>query len=137
MGCDIHLYVEIKSKGKWLLYNQPGVSRNYSLFAKMANVRNQGGAVTPISEPRGLPEDISEATKVCFDYDEPDAHSMSYLTLIEINRLEKWWKESNSLEKQSFNQVFGWLFGNGYDDLQDLTKPPRVEDVRFVFWFDN
>jgi hypothetical protein len=40
--------------------------RNYSLFALLANVRNSAG-VKPISEPRGLPEDVSEIVKKISD----------------------------------------------------------------------
>ena len=133
MGCDIHLKVEVKSRGKWLLFNQPYVNRNYELFEKMAGVR--GDVSEAIAAPRGLPDDISEGTQLVYDYDEPDAHSMSYLTLIEISRLEKWW--NNQEYKQFFNSEFGYLFGNDYSDLDELANPLEVEDVRFVFWFDN
>lgn len=136
MGCDISLKVEVKVKGKWLLFNQPRVDRNYELFEKMAGVR--GDVSNAISEPKGLPDDISEGTKLVYEYEKDDAHSESYLTLLEIGLLEKWYEEQ-AYEGTSrwFNSQFGYLFGNGYNDTDELNDPPIIEDVRFVFWFDN
>ena len=61
MGCDIHANFEIKVNNKWLYYSNPDIDRNYDLFARMANVRNNRG-IKPIDDPRGLPEDITETT---------------------------------------------------------------------------
>jgi hypothetical protein len=64
-------------------------ARSYIWFAVLANVRNGYGfagvythePLVPISEPRGLPEDIGEgAAEFCEHYD----HTPSYLTLKEI-----------------------------------------------------
>jgi hypothetical protein len=72
MGCDIHLYIEYKSKekdfGKYKYKQQwqsfggkinPG--RNYAMFALMANVRNyyNDGKLPVLIEPRGMPADSS------------------------------------------------------------------------------
>jgi hypothetical protein len=69
MGCDIHLFVEVRDGGAWrpvkVAWDMFG--RNYDLFAILAGVRNGcgfAGSVTgtgfvPISEPRGLPADLS------------------------------------------------------------------------------
>jgi len=71
MGCDIHIWTEIKSKetGKWEISKQdifpdgdtkktssPFDRRSYRLFALLADVRNNAGII-PISEPKGLPDD--------------------------------------------------------------------------------
>lgn len=134
MGCDIHTFVEVKHKGKWLLYNHPDVGRNYDLFEKMAGVR--GDVKNAISPPKGLPEDVSEATQLYYDYEEPDAHSESFLTLLEIGLLAKWYGEQG-YGNYGFDSEFGYLFGNGFTDMDELTNPPPIEDIRFVFWFDN
>jgi hypothetical protein len=68
MGCDIHLYIEYKSKKtefdgyetRWQSSGgriNPG--RNYAMFALMANVRNcySDGKLPVLVEPRGMPED--------------------------------------------------------------------------------
>ncbi|MEC0035902.1 hypothetical protein P4L29_15740 [Bacillus cereus] len=57
--------------------------RNYYLFATLANVRN-GKGFTPISEPKGLPVDVSPEMKKISDYWDRDGHSHSYLTLKEL-----------------------------------------------------
>jgi hypothetical protein len=68
MGCDIHLYIEYKSKkprydgseSNWASFGDrinPG--RNYAMFGLMANVRNcySDGKLPVLVEPRGMPED--------------------------------------------------------------------------------
>ena len=68
MGCDIHLYIEYKSKktefdgydSGWQSFGKsinPG--RNYAMFGLMANVRNcySDGKLPVLVEPRSMPED--------------------------------------------------------------------------------
>ena len=70
MGCDIHLYIEYKSKktefdgydSGWQSFGgriNPG--RNYAMFGLMANVRNcySDGKLPVLVERRGMPEDAS------------------------------------------------------------------------------
>lgn len=121
MGCDIHLAVEVRRNGRWtrevvvpesarsewLLKSAAGEpegwearravrtwydDRNYEVFAVLADVRNNGH-ITPISQPRGLPDDMDEATRKLTgedddDYDEDEIslgdHSQSWLTLAEL-----------------------------------------------------
>ncbi len=144
MGCDIHLHVEVKIKGRWLHYNHPQISRNYNLFCMMAGVRKYGedGEPKPISEPRGLPDDLSDTTRFDFDWDEPDAHSMSWLSAEEAGKVQKW-HDDNRKVKDSLTPVFGYVFGNYVDshleypeDCKEL-KERGFEDTRVVFWFDN
>ena len=150
MGCDIHLHVEIKVKGnnEWQHYNQPHCDRYYPLFAKMANVRNyeQYGPIEPISQPKGFPEDASLTTKFCYDYQYGDAHSASWLNLDEIKELSKWFnkelKKSDDYHGFESNNRFGYLFGNPFEGFNPPVKPSAgypedLQDVRFVFWFDN
>lgn len=108
MGTDIHLYVERREGAKWVSCDvwetdkyEPGIKtvpygkhfyddRNYDLFAILANVRNGSGfagvdtgdGFVPLSEPRGLPEDMSpeltaEATRSM-------EHTPSWVTLKEL-----------------------------------------------------
>lgn len=66
MGCDIHLYIEYRSKkvehdgvkDSWLDFGgriNPG--RNYALFALMAGVRDYTNKIQLMVPPRGMPED--------------------------------------------------------------------------------
>ena len=139
MGCDIHLHIECKINGEWYHYNHPDVKRDYDLFAKMAGVR---GDIDPISEPRGLPDDITFLTQ--FDAEVHwgiDGHSHSYLTVEEIQRLKEWYETQlpPAAPLFRFYDIFGFLFGNSFDGILKYPNdyPFGVEDVRFVFWFDN
>jgi len=69
MGTDIHLAAEYYQEGRWhLAHIELPCYRNYRAFAILADVRNgytfagfdTGDPVIPISEPRDLPEDMSE-----------------------------------------------------------------------------
>lgn len=107
MGCDIHVCCERKTyEGKWVncdhfklnpYFDVDGDDeeidkwwivpifddRNYALFATLADVRNYG-YIKPISEPRGLPDDIHYITKELADSWGNDGHSHSYYTLKEL-----------------------------------------------------
>jgi hypothetical protein len=142
MGCDIHLHVEIKVNGEWHHYANPSVQPFYALFAKMAGVRNYDN-ITPITPPRGLPEDVTAVTRFDAEYWAEDAHSHSYLNAEEISELVQWIKTKpftfgfNRVEVESY--LFGYLFGNNFSEFTRYLKDRRhgLEDVRFVFWFDN
>lgn len=66
-------------------YNLVGFcnDRNYDLFSILADVRNYGN-MDYISQPKGLPEDITEIVKKDADEWDLDGHSHSYLTLKEL-----------------------------------------------------
>jgi len=147
MGCDIHLHVEIKIKGRWFCYNSPDIGRDYGLFYKLASVRGPRLGVTPIDDPRGLPDDISAITALNAANMDGDGHSHSYITAEEIASLCKWAKESGRKGEPEWmdwqDSTFGYLFGNGmeswweYPEDNKHLKELGMEDVRFVFWFDN
>lgn len=80
MGCDIHGTFQRKTQRGWQdVDTEYEFNRHYQLFAVLAGVRNghgfasisTGDPVTPISEPRGIPDD--------FTGDLGD-HSFSWLT---------------------------------------------------------
>lgn len=118
MGCDIHFYVEKKVKDKWKSadtfekkdgdwYDQRDEfygDRNYNLFAILADVRNghgfagskTGEGFRPISQPRGLPDDISKETKRQSDSMGCDGHSHSWFTLREL--LDYDWTQVTKLQ---------------------------------------
>jgi len=106
MGCDIHLHIEVKKNGQWVeheweskyntgqfyqdgtpmvdhfaLFEDPlWISRNYMLFAILADVRNRN-EVEPISCPRGLPREMSDTVRKRAEYWDLDAHSHSFIYL--------------------------------------------------------
>jgi len=142
MGCDIHLHVEVKHVDKgWLHYAHPKIERWYELFAKMAGVRNYDNDVEPLYPPRGLPNDISEVTRLCYEWEVDDAHSMSWLGRKEIAILNEFISKHPLNSKRSwedFDTRCGYLFGNSlaFKDT-DEYKPEWLKDCRVVFWFDN
>ena len=109
MGCDIHMVLERKIGDEWVGlhdYSAPepealreftvgkGESvptgrwlsfkareRNYQLFGELAGVRTDG---TLGNQPRGLPDDMSQLTRVTADGWGMDGHSHSYLSLREF-----------------------------------------------------
>lgn len=125
MGCDIHLFVEKRVKGKWVTADKWEVDkdsedtpkrkhvpydkcfykgRNYNLFAILADVRNgrgfagvkTGAGFNPISEPRGLPDDVTPEVGLEAAGWAGDGHSHSWLTVHEL--LEYDWTQTTMLE---------------------------------------
>lgn len=119
MGCDIHMFIEQRDVGgSWVSADTwyqdeddpsrktvykwgPGLtrlagplysSRNYDLFAILADVRNgrgfagcdTGGGFVPISAPRGVPEDASPEYRAQVENWSGDGHSHSYFTVAEL-----------------------------------------------------
>lgn len=140
MGCDIHMHIEVKLDGAWQHYGAPRVNRNYDLFEKLAGVR--GDAENAIALPKGLPADATLVTLRDYEGWEGDAHSATWLEESEIEQLEEWLKTqpgrfgSLDLEHEVLNT---YLFGSSFTGHKRYPEDnrQRVEDVRFVFWFDN
>lgn len=140
MGCDIHLHVEVKIKGKWEHYNHPHINRNYDLFSMMAGVRQYATTPTPISQPRGLPGDVSTTTLFDCVYDGSDGHSHSWLSSLQAGAVQNWYKREVDSDAPP---LFGYLFGNYIDSYIENPKDGErlfqmgFSDARVVFWFDN
>ena len=141
MGCDIHVHVEFKIRGKWLHYNRPNVNRNYALFAAMAGVRAFEDSDPPIAEPRGIPKNATETTKFDFKRYGEDAHTPSWLSCKEMAVLEKQAAEFYGEKAGPWDMArdFGWFFGGSFSGFTEYPndRPAGVQDVRVVFWFDN
>jgi len=103
MGCDIHVYCEVKNDaGAWRTadrfeanhYDDGDLdfqvdpvykTRNYALFTALAtDVRRYNDEQASLGEAKGLPPDMSSHTKAEYDRWESDAHNMSYFTLAEL-----------------------------------------------------
>jgi hypothetical protein len=155
MGCDIHMYAEENySEERWIVVeepifadpyyspdreicrwntpytSQPYRGRNYDLFALLAGVRNYN-KIRPISEPKGLPEDVSRIIKAYSDDWDVDGHSHSWLTLAELQAWD--WASQNRME--TWAEAVGSFFTETMPALAKLAKDPT--NIRIVFWFDN
>jgi len=152
MGCDIHSYVEVKRNGQWEkvgnifrgyydedeLIDEPFYYRSYGLFGFLADVRNYS-VVPVISQPKGIPSDISTEVKKELEEWDSDAHSLSCLTLKELldfNYDQKFidMRAISDAPKISVKDFLGEKFSKLISQLQTLGDP---ENVRVVFWFDN
>lgn len=161
MGCDIHLFCEAKKSvmdiKKWVncdnwkvnpyynpteteeyepeyIPNSAYSSRNYALFAKLADVRSYGKDVC-IDSPRGLPSDVTPYTRRESDRWGDDGHSASWFTLRELMVHQK---ESGGLEDlidniiPLYKETF-WIWRD--KDKEAMNK--NLDNFRVVFWFDN
>lgn len=176
MGCDIHIYIEQKGSdgiwynrdyfvpvpvtSKWRKYERvPIISyRSYALFAFLANVRNYDN-IPCLDDPRGLPGNLSEDVWSEWEKWEPDAHSASYFTLLELieaqedlkdkfykNREEVSWpfavdafdKFVDELKKRA--DILGIISDFEWYSIHQEIREKAMEkatQLRIVFWFDN
>jgi hypothetical protein len=99
MGTDIHGFLEArwKSDRPWWRACEIEDSRNYRVFAVLADVRNGRGfagvvshePIKPIAEPRGLPDDHTTGWGEDAEGEFGD-HSFSWLSLAEISEWPGW-----------------------------------------------
>jgi hypothetical protein len=94
MGCDIHIYVEKKVEDKWEYIegkfgsekypaDAPFDWRCYDIFSFLAGVRNRS-SITPLAEPIGLPDDMSEYVREIFHRWRYDIHNCSWFLASEL-----------------------------------------------------
>lgn len=141
MGCDIHLFAEIQVKDQWHLLNVINTRAGYWLFSRLANVRNSGG-FTPISTPRGWPDDASIVSQLYKEGWGVDAHSFSWISAAEIRQLfddlygtecPSWMPDKELWKVIRENGIYGLKFGDCLNDDWDSC----VDNVRWIFFFDN
>lgn len=147
MGCDIHLFAEVKINGKWEHYGEIRFPRRYAAFGYLAGVRCPEFRAIP---DRAFPTDLALMTQIHYDHWESDGHSHGYLIGEEIPKFIEWCKMElhgkgfGGDTEASFD--FEWdtncyFFGDGWsywkDRVEDSPELKCIEDVRFIFWFDN
>ena len=156
MGCDIHIYTEVKIKDKWTcvdpmrLYDYEQDSyvrsiyitkrqiyegRNYYLFGALAGVRCYGGPDL-IDSPRGIPLDVSDVIQEISDFELE--HTPCWLSLSDLKQY-KWYKQ-NKCYKDALRYFFSRRIKNStVNKLTRLQKKYKVtsEEIRVVFWFDS
>lgn len=136
MGCDIHLFVEVKKEGEWECISDDWYDgRSYSLFGILADVRNYS-KFPPISKPRGLPEDFS--LKSYREHYGWDGHSDSYYSLKELLDFN-WDRQVYDYRDIPKETTYRKAVGNFVEKLHCLEAELgcNPENVRLVFWFDN
>ncbi len=133
MGCDIHLHQEVKMDGEWRHYGHPAIHRSYELFGLMAGVR---GSATPVAEAKGVPNDMTYLTQFSYDQWIEYNHHASWLGAEEIKEVIERFCTKDIWEAGDW---FGYLFGSSWVGYIKYSKdlPEKLEDIRWVFWFDN
>lgn len=151
MGCDIHLFAEVKKSGRWESIDKYTKNENfgkyeherefeiayedrfytggrcYNVFAALCGVRDFEftNEVPRISEPKGLPDDVSDNVKIEVDIYGSDAHSKNWNTLKELKEFD--WSRYGTTCDGFRNEVIPKMEAQGVGD----------EDVRIVYFFDN
>lgn len=161
MGADIHSRAEVNWGASWEVVEdaiwraphfrddepvtfwnvpytvEPFWERNYALFGLLADVRNYWD-ITPIAQPRGVPEDASSVWRGVVDYWDRDLHSMSWFTYDELKAVRQN-LHGEVVFGDGTSESYEALFGQTLDDV--LAPVSRIADrnipVRFVFGFDN
>lgn len=133
MGCDIHAIVQAKKDGKWVdVESKWKQDRHYFLFSWLADVRNGYGfagvptyaPITPISTPRGLPDDF-EVSSAMHQVTDPKVmgHRAEYL------------EEGDTPEMYMGDHSHSWLTA---DEILAAQSPDKVWQTGIVerSWFD-
>ena len=165
MGTDIHFYVEILKDDKWIDFDYMKNSRDedgkvdwkklnddpfyvdrcYNLFSILADVRNgygfagcsTGEKFVPISQPRGLPLDLSDETNKKSDDWECDGHGHSWLMLHELldydwlNQKRYHYGIVNKFEYIEFiknGKPFSWS-GGVFGELTKIVSNEEMDEV--------
>lgn len=156
MGCDIHSWAEKKTatgyeavSGTFTDGPCPFDWRSYGMFAFLSGLRNYS-QVTPISEPRGFPDDLSDDG----DRDAADmyGHSPSWLSVSELVGFDYEQQfEDRRITVQTEPNIYngsgtaepGGGFLTTYRTFlgaaffADLKTLQDIGADRVVFWFDN
>ena len=132
MGCDIHYIIEKKVEDKWIgvfttagLYwecHPEGKNRNYDFFGRLANVREYD-ANHP--DPKGIPDDISDLSRMCISEIGTDGHSHSYCTAGEF--CDAFNKNKRKKGQRPEHEILGIY----------IEEDVNINDLRVVFYFDN
>lgn len=148
MGCDIHIYVERVARYVGTDDEQSAIclmhedvcydDRNYRLFSWLAGVRQyaepgESDYIEPLSQPRGLPADLSPGVKRSIDNWGADLHSKTWFTLKELLEVP--------VVPEYAQRFFIWLstlHGEGAEAAQHGSMGHyKPETIRLIIGFDN
>lgn len=162
MCCDIHSFAEVRKNGKWEKVgdvfplgdwsrnyfkkdfgDRPINWRDYSLYGWLADVRNYS-CVPAISQPRGIPDDVSPEVAQEINNWADDGHSHSWLSLSELLAVD-YEKVLNPRNGAAFADegegmhitLREHLSERYFRVLETLKTLGSPDDVRIVFWFDS
>ena len=139
MATGIHAFGEVKIAGKWHLHSKFEIGQSYSLFNKIAGINTEHYSEDILVPLKGMPEDVSLVPLRYFQNLHEDAHSATWFSQSEIKELIDWMKRKGRYTCSDIDQTFGYVFGQYWSNALSHKEyiPKDLEDVRFVFWFDN
>lgn len=144
MGTTIHAHIEVKKNNTWFHYATPDVNRNYMLFAATNGERledfrpNVRDKIIPQTSIKGLPDDISDITKICYEYDinGRHVHGEGALTANDIRNLQRHLYELNEMELNYQNKWCLETLFKTYINDGTIASHKGWDDARIVFWYD-
>ncbi|MHC5253162.1 hypothetical protein ACYRFS_12760 [Listeria kieliensis] len=118
--------IEKDRKRDWIYWGQ-----NYSVFAVLANVRNQhsffslnrGDIFEPICQPKGMPKDPSEVLRRHWEEYREVGYSSSYLTLKELKAFD--WKSKQVMR-------CGYVGEENYLKFVDDKKKGKCSEASYI-----
>lgn len=128
MGTDIHGVIQVKLMGRWKSVSLFPAFRDYSAFAALADIRNDG-SITPISLPRGVPEDFELRDDGYYYGDawmDMGDHSHSWVRFCELIRHIERYGAGDGILLKCLEYI-----------MMDVSSIYRGADVRVVFGFDS
>lgn len=139
MDTDIHTFAEQQQPdGTWdhVQWSSdedhgPFDDRSYWRFGWLAGVGDDN--VTPITAPRGLPENLSKLVQSSWQSaEEAGAHTPSWLTVAELATFD--YDQAAGVDDETYRDMLG---GSFFADLDELVEYNDDAPVRVVFWFDS
>lgn len=147
---ELRAHIEVKLDGKWQHYAAPTIKDNYIAFACINGYgrdyidKDLSARIKPQASVKGIPEDISELTKYCWQVAQyPDENGdtepfgAGCLTAQDLRNLQTQFEKINSLhtkfdfekmhvERNVFNT---WIHGN------PIAWHEWFDDARIIFWY--
>lgn len=144
MGMSMTVHTEVKIGGVWHHYGRAEIHNNRELFDLLAGVGESRTPPPKIDDPRGLPPDVSELTRLDAARHD-DYHSHSWIGRIEIERVHRHvtaekWTSNGGIAGFWLEGWLGTLFGYQWCEFNKVMQYAHfagLNDVRWVFWFDN
>lgn len=148
MGCDIHIFVEIKYKGEWIYAGRGNEHRNYDWFGILNNVRREHKIERDWLD-LDLPENCSDYVQTYFNNSEY-FHSITYLNLKQIGEAWKLYAEQiiennvyNLLEEASgeikhpIQKLLKHRLDLGYNEFEIPEYEVLTRLIPMEFYFDD
>jgi hypothetical protein len=153
MGCDIHAHIEVETTMNNMdddclpyikHFAKISITRDYILFAHMAGIRDSNNEFKHVSEPKGMPSEISyqtlnEYTTYVIDdknFSEEDSEFCPRSKAEEyVNKgYTKWWDDNKSFIVNSDWHSPSWLSIEELEEVLKLYCSNQIEDWSSILY---